>query len=430
LASRDFKATTPQLLTLTLLAFVVPCLANFLQTPAPKEFVVGAVMCHASINLVLFGAIFCFAHALKIQRRALWISVALLAVSLWPTLLHELVIGLLSESPLLQSDATIYLYFAALGLWAYVYSLRVLQSATGLGLRRLAAPLIAFLLVTLGARFGLPYIPFWYTEFDAGTSYQPSPQADVESIHYQQAQLMADASAPLRPQRDEVSDVYFVGFGSYAEQDVFMKEVAFVQDVVEGHFAEQNRSIRLINNAQTVHDTPLANVSNLADALKAIGQDIDNDVLFLYLTSHGSRDGVLSVRYNGLNPHQFDAQGLRKILDDSSIRWRIVVISACYAGSFIEALKDPHTLVLTAARKDRTSFGCSNDRELTYFAEHLCQQELATDGPLFEAFERARTSLTARETLEGHKASDPQRFVGKAMIDKLVALEAQAQTRR
>ena len=36
-------------------------------------------------------------------------------------------------------------------------------------------------------------------------------------------------------------------------------------------------------------------------------------------------------------------------LNDSGVKWKIVVISACFSGGYIEPLKDDHSLIVTAA---------------------------------------------------------------------------------
>lgn len=427
---KDFRAQPLQLVALVFIAFATPLVLEFLQTDPPRGFLYWALMYHATVYFVLFGAVFCAAHWLRLPQLSRWITVALLAVSIWSGALFTLFSESLMQARYEERWVVLAFTYVAFGLWSLLYTARVLQTASGLTVRRLMMPLVTLALLSVGVRFVLPYSPFWYTQFDeAAAQYQPPPLADTEGIYYRQPQLLEHSVQALAPERPDAADLYFVGFGSYASLDVFMKETAFVQQRVENHFAQHGRAIRLINNSRTAHDTPVANVSNLAMVLGAIGQrmDVDNDVLFLYLTSHGSRGGVLSVEYHGLNPHQLDAQALRELLDKSAIRWRIVVVSACYSGSFIEALKNPQTLVLTAAHKDRTSFGCSNDRELTYFAEHLFQRELSAGGSLLDAFSRARSSLTARETREGHLASEPQLYLGDAMKDKLSALEAQAQ---
>ena len=69
-------------------------------------------------------------------------------------------------------------------------------------------------------------------------------------------------------------------------------------------------------------------------------------------------------------------EALADALRASGIKWRVIVISACHSGAFIESLKDPYTMVITAAAPDRTSFGCSDDRDLTYFGEAFFRDSL------------------------------------------------------
>ena len=52
-----------------------------------------------------------------------------------------------------------------------------------------------------------------------------------------------------------------------------------------------------------------------------------------------------------------DPKWLRETLDKSGIRWRVIVISACYSGSFIPAFTVSDTLIITASAADKTSLG-------------------------------------------------------------------------
>jgi hypothetical protein len=69
------------------------------------------------------------------------------------------------------------------------------------------------------------------------------------------------------------------------------------------------------------------------------------------------------------------AQTVAKFLREAGIRWKVVVVSACYSGTFVEPLADNHTIVITAASRSRTSFGCSDERHLTYFGEAFYREE-------------------------------------------------------
>jgi hypothetical protein len=110
---------------------------------------------------------------------------------------------------------------------------------------------------------------------------------------------------------------------------------------------------------------------------------------------------------------------VRSALDDAGIRWRIVIVSACYSGIFIEPLKTDTTMILTAADSQHTSFGCADDRDLTYFGEAFLRDSLPKASSLEDAFEQARSSITRREKMETLDHSNPQMWVGASMAKKL-----------
>ena len=121
---------------------------------------------------------------------------------------------------------------------------------------------------------------------------------------------------------------------------------------------------------------------------------------------------------------------LKRMLDDAGIKWRIIVVSACYSGGFIDALKDEHTLIMTASAANRTSFGCGNGSAATYFGDALFQHALRFEDSFVKAFQQARERIAAREQAEHRKASEPQLYVGAQMAAKLPQLEAELRARR
>jgi hypothetical protein len=152
--------------------------------------------------------------------------------------------------------------------------------------------------------------------------------------------------------------------------------------------------------------------------------DVDEDVLFLALSSHGSEGGRVSVSSELGYWRDLDATELAIMLRESGIRWRVIVVSACYAGTFIEPLRNDSTIILTAAAADRTSFGCSDENDLTYFGEAFYRDALPKAASLRVAFETARDAILEREggTLVSH--SNPQAHFGAAIEQKLAAIEA------
>lgn len=267
---------------------------------------------------------------------------------------------------------------------------------------------------------------FWYKaqgmEGDADAVYRPINEEDV---YYAQYGLMDQLVSGLVQGREGVTDVYFIGFAGDASEDVFMKEAWFAQQTADERLDTHNRSLLLINNRKTMDSMPLATSHNLATALNYVGEVMQpgEDVLFLYLTSHGAQDDGLAVDFQPLNLNMIGAEDLKQALDDSGIKWRVLLISACYSGQFVDALKDDFTLVMTASAADRTSFGCDSKSEFTYFGKAVFDEQLRIRQPLLEALEGARRSITEREQRERQEPSYPQLFVGAAMREKLGELD-------
>jgi hypothetical protein len=114
------------------------------------------------------------------------------------------------------------------------------------------------------------------------------------------------------------------------------------------------------------------------------------------------------------------------MLDASGIKNRVLIISACYSGGFIEPLKDANTLIMSAAAADRPSFGCGAESEFTYFGKAVIDEQLRKNTTSFEqAFKNAIPIIRSRETAQGFEFSDPKISVGEKISPILQALEKQ-----
>jgi hypothetical protein len=254
---------------------------------------------------------------------------------------------------------------------------------------------------------------------------QRGPRLDVEAIFDRQRDLIDAAVGRLAPSRPGTPELYFVGFASFSGQDVFRREVTAVREIVDERLATKGRSLLLINHRDTTTDFPLASATNLARVLMRLGKimDSEKDTLVLFVTTHGL-PSRLAVEFPRFTLNDITPDTLRGALDRSGIRNRILIISACYSGSFIERLQTPETLILPAARADRPSFGCSNDRSWTYFGDAFFNRALRETRSLPEAFQRARQTVTGWERERKFDPSEPQIFVGTKMAPHLDALAA------
>jgi hypothetical protein len=230
----------------------------------------------------------------------------------------------------------------------------------------------------------------------------------------------------MEPRDPANPNVFYLGFAGDGEQDIFKREEQFAQQVLGEHFGSEDRSVDLINDNDDRDSYPLATVSGLQQSLKLIASrmDVDQDVLVLMLTSHGSRDGLAVV--NGTLPlMQLSPSDLERALESSGIKWRVVIVSACYSGVFADALRGDDTLVITASDADHSSFGCDEERDLTYFGEAFLKDSVPTTKTMEDAFRKAATLVRERETQEGKTPSNPQMSIGAHMREKLHGLEGQ-----
>ncbi|WP_446831746.1 C13 family peptidase [Candidatus Foliamicus sp.] len=242
---------------------------------------------------------------------------------------------------------------------------------------------------------------------------------DVERVYANQERLVQMALDKVRRSEEGVTETYFVGFGSYAAQDVFENEVKLIEAQFREQLGAKGRTAMLINSRNTVDKLPLANGPNLSAVLNGIGRKMGaEDLIVLHITSHGSRRHRISVRFKPFRMKSLSAERIGKIVKDAKLPWQVIVISACYSGGYIDALKSPHTMVITASEARRRSFGCESGRDYTYFGAAFYRDNLF-GGDYRAAFERAAVLVRQREESKGYKPSLPQIWVGELIEDKL-----------
>lgn len=236
---------------------------------------------------------------------------------------------------------------------------------------------------------------------------------NVERALYSQGPLLERTLAALKPSDPERVNLYLLAVAGDGSQEVFRREVDFVARDFAERFGTAGRTVALINSRNTVETAPMATATSIRRALAAIAgrMNREQDILFVFLTSHGSRDNELVLDQAGMGIADLPAAELGRLLRESGIRWRVVVVSACYSGGFIDSLKDEHALVITAARRDRASFGCADEHEFTHFGRAYFKDALPRASSFEDAFRRAEVLVREMEMREGNagdKHSLPQ----------------------
>ena len=227
----------------------------------------------------------------------------------------------------------------------------------------------------------------------------------------------AQAQMSVLPERPGVRDLYVIAVAGWGSQRVFEREVSRVTAMMEERYDARGRTIRLVNTAQRQGAT----LASLSEALRVVGQAMnpEEDVLFLFMTSHGAPNVGFALEAQGEPFGQIGPMKLARMLDDAGIRNRVIVVSACYSGQFVPTLANDDTLVITAAAADRSSFGCTDRAQWTWFGEAFFLRALPETRRFIAAFRRARTIVGEMEEREQQTPSNPQISIGRRIAGVL-----------
>ncbi len=246
---------------------------------------------------------------------------------------------------------------------------------------------------------------------------------DVEALYAAQGQLMTQQLAALAPQVPGEPDVFALTLGGTADQSVFLTEVESVAGILDAQYGAGRRTLRLANSLDHPTRYPLANRANLTQALAEIGaRQGPEDLAFLFLASHG-REDAFSLSFEAAGTKDLTAAVFGQMLRDSGIGPAVIVVSACHSGSFIDDIEAPDRLVITAARADRTSFGCRDGAEWTEFGQSFFDKALRTEPDPRKAFSVATEDVARKEKAEGLTQSLPQISEGAeigAVLDRVL----------
>jgi tetratricopeptide (TPR) repeat protein len=228
------------------------------------------------------------------------------------------------------------------------------------------------------------------------------------------AVLLAFAPASGVHGAENKTEAKIVAFGLFGDQSVFASEAKGAAQVAASHFGNSPVIVRANTKSreEVTSETIAATLQSTAGEM-----NVERDILFVILTSHGSRAGLAvktPSRQEILSPLD-----LFTMLDRTQVRHRVVIISACFSGVFIPPLADPDTLVITAADADHPSFGCRNGNAWTYFGDAFFNTALRRTADLRDAFALASTAVRKRELQNRFEPSNPQ-IAGGENIERIL----------
>ncbi|MEB2871957.1 C13 family peptidase [Pseudomonas rhizosphaerae] len=230
-----------------------------------------------------------------------------------------------------------------------------------------------------------------------------------------QGQLLEQALAAIPPSTAAI-ELYSLALGGDGKQSVFMREADYVTGLLASRFGAVGQ-ITLANHRDHLADRLMASRETLSRSVQTLAaRSGPEDLVFIYLTSHGTSEHELVLDQPRLQLGDLPADELAAVLAPLKGRDKVVVISACYSGGFIPALRDEKTLIMTASRADRVSFGCSEEADFTYFGDALFAQAFNQTDDLQQAFELASRHVAEREIADNYEASQPQIWAPKGVL--------------
>lgn len=420
-----FGSTPGTLALLALTDMLVNLVVSLMLVGSGGEFSYSAVpgfLFHLPLFLLL-GVV--AARTVSTPAAATDIASALIALSVPIEVSHAVLEKISSFGPFARLEDYLAAphYYRFFGWWAAAAALHLFRIGNG-GLRRLFAPLMFFVLV---------FPPLWfYSRGDlwvgAGAGSESGELRLTDEVLAAQGRLLDAELARVLPGRKGERHLYFVGFAGDATQDVFLKEVTSAKALFDGRFRTAGRSVVLANNPQSGTTLPFATADNLERTLVRLGEVMaPEDMLFLYVTSHGSRDHELDVNNTPLELKPLTPEQLRRMLSKAKIPYKVVVVSACFSGGFVDPLRDDTSLIITAADATHESFGCGFGEDYTWFGKALVGDALRRTYSFTDAFEKAREEIRKWEEEQNETPSNPQIWGGKEIWPRLAVIEKELQ---
>ena len=391
------------------------------------------------INSIIAGIAVCIAVTLLFVSCDRAVVVArFLALSALANWLATVVVHYSPFKPQDFPPGTWPLVILLLVTWSIGSAIAILRGA---GVRPYQSPAIrgfGITVVSLLAVAAMPLFPtFAGRDFDLSTynlwelasakfrngGEETTAEVDAAAMELSQPSLLDAEIKKLLPERKGTTDIYAIGIAGWSDQDVFGKELDGGLSVLNRSLGLDGGAIRLVNHRDTLESSPVASRTNFAAAVHAVAgiMNKDEDVLLVFITSHGGPTGVALVLADAMSA-VLSPDHVASVLDREGIRNRVLIVSACYSGVFAKRLASPDSIVLTAADENSTSFGCSNEREWTYFGDAFFNQSLGESVSLQQAFEDAKVKISEWETRDELPPSSPQGHFGAAISEKLAKL--------
>ncbi|HME28150.1 MAG TPA: C13 family peptidase [Acetobacteraceae bacterium] len=210
--------------------------------------------------------------------------------------------------------------------------------------------------------------------------------------------------------------LFYIGIGLYSES-WSENDVVELADKLQSASRYQVVPMIASNVASAGRRYPIADDATIAALVgAAAAQAGPDDIVFVDISSHGGRQ-VLARKVGNNAPTALSSRELARKLEPLAGHRTVIVVSACYSGSLIGDLRAPERIIITAARADRSSFGCAPGNRHTLFGEAELHAFGQPDRSLHQVFTDIRDDVARMESKQRYQPSEPQVWVGADVAD-------------
>ncbi len=251
----------------------------------------------------------------------------------------------------------------------------------------------------------------------ACSSLPPQTGVESEALIEQQLSHMPQGEVGQK-------EVFLVVVAGFDSPSVFSNEMRLAAEQLGIALNAKSRTLLLSNSNKDRETLPQVTPFLLQRAVQKLGKKMNGseDILTLYLVSHGTKQGFVFKPNNGYmeiaSPYS-----IQQALKEAETPWNMVFVSACYSGLFVDELNNSISMIMTAADAEHTSFGCDVTDKYTYFGrELLTNRDFSAKVDWNAIFQDTLLKIKKKEADKYLEHSNPQFWLGDELTEYLASL--------
>ena len=224
------------------------------------------------------------------------------------------------------------------------------------------------------------------------------------------------------------NNVFFFGFALWGGESWSENDIVDLKSTFSNFYPNRKLYSFIFSNKETSVPGAYPSIQDdlINRSLNFVKKRVsDRDIVIFSFSSHGRKNKIAN-KIGNTRASSINSKTIKGYLSKFSQYNKIIIISSCYSGSFINNIKDRRSVIFTAASKDNKSFGCGPTDTNTWFVTAFTEafDKLKMDQPkskltLGTIFSKTKEIVSVYEISENKIPSNPQLFIGNK-VDKSI----------